>query len=164
MGAVRILGLDPSSTSFGYGVIDARADGIALDYVEAGHLTAPARLTKYRRLVEIGTHLEELVAEFKPDVVALEAGFVKGQMGALVSGAARGVAAYICARGGLEVYEYAPATVKQAVTTAGNADKASVARMVQLLLRLNTPPQADAADALAVAIAHARRPPGKAPV
>jgi crossover junction endodeoxyribonuclease RuvC len=80
----------------------------------------------------------------------------KHQQGALVSAAARGVAGFIAARCGLRVVEYAPATVKLAATGAGNADKATVAKMVALVLGLKTPPAPDAADALAIAVAHAR--------
>jgi crossover junction endodeoxyribonuclease RuvC len=161
-GLIRILGIDPGSNICGYGVIEA--ERIRLTYVAAGVITTRGDAPKYARIAEIGAELETLIAEVKPTVLALEAGFVRGQMGALVSGAARGVAAYVGVRAGLPVFEYAPATVKQAVTTAGNAAKESVARMVQLHLGLRVTPVADAADALAVAIAHARRPPGAKPV
>lgn len=137
------------------------ASGAALRYVGAGVISAPASMPKYARLRIIGADLEEVIAEFKPDVACIEAGFVNGQMGALVSGAARGVAAYLCARAGLAVFEYSATAVKKVVTSAGNATKESVARMVQLNLRMACAPALDAGDALAVAIAHARRAPGK---
>lgn len=157
-GPVRILGIDPGSNVCGYGVIEA--ERIRLRYIDAGVITTRNFEPKYKRIAHIGLELEALIVEFKPGVLALEAGFVRGQMGALVSGAARGVSAYVGARAGLQVFEYAPATVKKAVTTAGNAEKDGVARMVKLLLEMNVEPVPDAADALACAIAHARRPPG----
>ncbi len=151
---MRILGIDPGSVKMGYGCIET--DGPRLTYVEAGVLTAPAKVGKYERLVELGRDLEELIADLKPDVAALEAGFVKGQMGALVSGAARGVAAYVLGCRGIPVREYAPATVKKTATGNGAAEKEQVAEMVARQLGLNSIPAPDAADALAIAICRAR--------
>jgi len=151
---MRVLGCDPASILMGYGCIDV-APGCRLTYVEAGVLSASAKLDKYARLVILGRELEEVIAELRPDVFCLEAGFVKGQMGALVSGAARGVAAFIAGRAGLQIAEYAPATVKKAACGAGNADKDQVARIVAARLGLSRQPEPDAADALAVAITRA---------
>jgi crossover junction endodeoxyribonuclease RuvC len=152
---VILLGVDPGSVRLGYGVV--RLDGEALTYIAAGVISAPAGWNKYRRIGELGRELEAVFAEHAIDEMAIEAGFVNGQQGALTSGAARGVAGYIAARRGLTVVEYAPATVKQAVTGHGAAEKAAVARSVRLLLRLQRTPEPDTADALAVAITHARR-------
>lgn len=152
---MRVLGVDPGSQKMGYGCIEVAPD-CRLTYVDAGVLAAPAKLDKYARLVILGRDLEEVLDELRPDVVALEAGFVKGQMGALVSGAARGVAAYIAGRRGLPVVEYAPATVKKAACGSGAAQKDQVARVVAMRLGLAREPDADAADALAVAITRAQ--------
>lgn len=150
----RILGIDPGSVKMGYGCIDV--DGARLTYVDAGVLSAPAKLDKYARLAEIGHDLEQLIGELKPDQIGLEAGFVKGQMGALVSGAARGVAAYIAIRLGIPVREYAPKTVKKSATGNGAAEKSEVAATVALQLGMKTTPGPDAGDALAIAICRAR--------
>jgi len=138
----------------GYGCIDVFGD--ALTYVEAGVLEASAKAPKYERLVELGCDLEALIDELRPDQVGIEAGFVKGQMGALMSGAARGVAAYIAGRRGLPVREYAPATVKKAATGHGAAEKDQVAALVAKQLGMHGVPDLDAGDALAVAICRAR--------
>jgi crossover junction endodeoxyribonuclease RuvC len=156
---MRILGIDSGSRVLGYGLIDAQGELLSL--IEAGTLTASATLGKYQRLAEIGRDLEALLVELKPDVVAMEQGFigaVRGhlQQGALVSAAARGVAGYICACAGLAVIEYAPATVKKFATGKGNADKALVARMIKVQLSMRAEPSPDAGDALAVAVCHAR--------
>jgi crossover junction endodeoxyribonuclease RuvC len=156
---MKVLGIDSGSRVLGYGLIDAQGD--LLSYIECGVLTASATLGKYQRLAEIGRDLEALLVELKPDAVAMEQGFigpVRGgiQQGMLVSAAARGVAGFICARAGLPVVEYAPATVKKFATGKGNADKALVAKMVKMQLMLKAEPAPDAADALGVAIAHAR--------
>jgi crossover junction endodeoxyribonuclease RuvC len=152
----RVLGIDPGSVKLGYGVIDVH--GAQLRYVECGVLEAPGSMPVYERLSVLGRELEQLLTEFRPNEAALEAGFVKSQQGALVSGAARGVAGYLCARWGIPVREYAPKAVKKAVTAYGGADKDAVARMVQLRLGMQRLPPHDASDALAIAIAHAHRP------
>lgn len=149
-----LIGLDPGSVRLGYGVI--RVDGPRLHYVGAGVITAPAGWEKYRRLGEIGRELAGVLEEYKPAAAAIEAGFVKGQMGALVSGAARGVAAYLCISRGIPVTEYAPATVKKGAGGRGNATKGQVGQVVQLRLGLRTLPEEDATDALAVAITHSQ--------
>lgn len=154
----RIIGLDPASTKFGYGIIDVV--GVRLTYVECGVIVASPHAPKYARLASIWRDLQAVLDEFKPDEAAIEAGFVRAQQGALVSGAARGVGALACELRGLAVAEYAPTAVKKAVTAYGAAAKDSVARMVKLTLGLKVEPEPDAADALGAAIAHARRPTG----
>lgn len=149
-----IIGLDPGSVRLGYGVI--RIDGQRLNYIAAGVLSAPEGWHKYRRISEIGRDLVGVLEEYKPVSAAIEAGFIKGgQMGALVSGAARGVAAYLCVSRGIPVAEYAPSTVKKAAAGKGNATKETVGRVVQLRLGLRNLPPEDATDALACAITHA---------
>lgn len=159
-----VLGIDPGSVKCGYGLI--RADGLRVSYVEAGVLTAPESWTKYARLAEIGNEIVAILAEHAVDAVAIEAGFIvpfrrKGseeiysQQGALVSAAARGMAGYIAASRGIQVFEYAPAAVKKVACGQGNADKAQVARAIKLRLGMKSEPAPDAADALSIAICHA---------
>jgi crossover junction endodeoxyribonuclease RuvC len=153
---VRILGLDPGSRVLGYGVVDSDAQGGRLRYVECGVLEARRGAPLETRLAEIAAGLEEVIAELRPEAAAAEDMFTAVNVrSALALGQARGAALAICGRAGLRVYGYAPAVVKQAVTGRGRAPKAQVARMVQALVGLKQLPRSDAADALAVAVAHA---------
>lgn len=152
---MRVLGIDPGSVKMGYGCIDV-APGCRLTYVDAGVLTARASADKYSRLVELGRDIEEVIAELRPDVAAIEAGFVKGQQGAITSAAARGVAAYVILRAGIPIVEYHASSVRLAVCGTGKAKKDQAARTVTLRLGLSRQPDPDAADALAVAIARAQ--------
>lgn len=154
-----VLGIDSGSVRLGYGLVKAAAGEIY--YVECGVISASAKLSVGERLAEIGRDLESVITERRPDVVALEHGFVavirgKLQQGALISSEARGVARFLAARAGIEISELAPTTVKKSVTGHGNADKALVATMVRRILRTQKAPPADAADALAAAIVVAR--------
>ena len=152
---MRILGIDPGSRVLGYGVIDS--DGKRrLRYVECGVVEARKIYPLEQRLAEIGAGLEEVISELRPDAVAAEDVFsAANARSALALGQARGAALFVCGRASLRVWAYAPALVKQAVTGRGRAPKEQVARMVQVILGLKRLPRADAADALAVAVAHA---------
>ena len=154
---MRILGIDPGSLVLGYGVVDCDdAGGRRLRYVECGVVSAPRGEPLEHRLAEIASGVEEILAELRPDVVAAEEVFTAGNArSALALGHARGAILAVCGRAGLRVWGYSPATVKQAVTGSGRAAKEQVARMVQALVGLKKLPRSDAADALAVAIAHA---------
>jgi crossover junction endodeoxyribonuclease RuvC len=152
----RILGIDPGSRICGYGMVVA--DGGALAYVECGVLTAPEDWPAERRLGEIARHLQEVVAELRPTAIAIEDVFAKVNVrSALALAQARGMALAVAGLVGLPVFSYAPALVKKTVSGSGRADKTQVARMVAGLVGLRTPPRADAADALAVAITHGHR-------
>jgi crossover junction endodeoxyribonuclease RuvC len=154
---VRILGIDPGSRVLGYAVLDCD-DGARrrLRYVECGVVEARRDAPLERRLAEIAEGLEEVIRELGPQTVAAEDVFTAGNArSALLLGQARGAALAVCGRAGLRVHAYAPAVVKQAVTGRGRAPKDQVARMVQVLVGLRKVPRADAADALAVAVAHA---------
>jgi crossover junction endodeoxyribonuclease RuvC len=161
---VRILGLDPGSRVCGYGVIDcrdvreaARATGGSLQYVECGVLTAPEHKPMEARLGEIALALREVIAELRPDVVAVEDVFSHvNPRTALALAQARGMALAVIGIAGLQVASYAPALVKKTVSGSGRADKAQIARMVQGFVGLRSLPIADATDALAVAITHSR--------
>jgi crossover junction endodeoxyribonuclease RuvC len=158
---VRVLGIDPGSRVCGYGLIDA--EGSRLSYVECGVVQPQRDSSLAHRLAEVWSGLREVVAELKPQVVAVEGVFVAGNARtALALGHARGVALCVAGEASLEVVEYAPALVKRTVSGYGRASKGQVARVVGLLLGLNRLPRADAADALAVALTHARLLPRRA--
>jgi crossover junction endodeoxyribonuclease RuvC len=152
---VRILGLDPGTRVCGYGVIERR--GEALSYVECGVLTAPATHAMEARLGEIAKGLREIIAELAPTVVAVEDVFSHlNPRTALALAQGRGMALAVIGLCGLTVASYPPATVKKTLTGSGRAEKDQVARLVQMSVGLRSLPRADASDALAVAITHAR--------
>ncbi len=152
-GAVRILGVDPGSRITGFGIIQV-ARGRAR-YVASGCLRLGAGPMS-ERLAEIFSHMSAIVNEYRPQQMAIESVFVRlNPSSALKLGQARGVAIAAAVAAGLPVAEYSPTAVKQAVVGTGRADKAQVQHMVARLLALGGPPQADAADALAVALCHA---------
>lgn len=153
----RILGIDPGSRITGYGIIDSdgrRSVHVASGCIRAGDGELPARL----RVIFDG--VRSLMAEHRPAEVAVERVFMhRNADSALKLGQAR--AAAICATfaDGVEVYEYATRAVKQAVVGIGHAEKAQVEHMVGALLNYREPLEADAADALAVALCHAHTQP-----
>lgn len=152
---MKILGVDPSLRSTGFGLIEA--NGSQMTPICHGHIQNPPALLPSRCLVKINDTLRGLIEQHQPDVMAVEGLiFVQNTRIALTLGQVRGVAIAAAAAHGLEVYEYAPRKVKQAVTGLGAAGKTQVAHMVKALLGLKELPQADAADALALAICHAQ--------
>jgi crossover junction endodeoxyribonuclease RuvC len=162
---VRVLGIDPGTLRLGYGVVECTGPA-ALRYVECGVITASPRDPRPTRLAEIGRGLRELCAELRPDVVAMEEAFFgKNVQSTLALGEARGVAIFVASEHGLTVTGYAPATVKQAVVGHGRATKDQIGYLVRALLSLRRLPEPDAADALAIAICHARATvrPGRRP-
>lgn len=154
--SVRVLGIDPGTLRLGYGVVEH--DGAAtIRYVECGVISAPASQPRHARLAEIGRGLRELLVELRPDAVAMEEAFYgKNVQSTLALGEARGVALFVAGEQGLTVSGYAPATVKQAVVGNGRATKDQIGYLVRALLSLRRTPEPDAADALAIAICHAR--------
>jgi crossover junction endodeoxyribonuclease RuvC len=154
---LRILGIDPGTLRLGYGMIE-RHGPAKVTYVECGVISAPARDDRASRLAEIGRTLRELLGDLKPHAVAMEeAFFSKNVQSTLALGEARGVAIFVSMEHGLTVTGYPPATVKQTVVGHGRASKDQVAYLVRALLSMRKVPEADAADALAIAICHARR-------
>ena len=154
---MRILGIDPGSQRCGYGVVERRGPG-RVRYVECGVVEAKRDAHLAMRLVEISAGLREVIAELRPDAVAVEGVFHgKNARAALQLGHARGAALLVCGEAALAVVEYAPATVKRAVAGTGRASKEQVSRMVQALCALDRAPRLDASDALAIAICHAFR-------
>lgn len=155
-GRLRVLGIDPGSRVCGYAAIDVDERGDAR-YVECGVLGADPRAAMEMRLAELARDLAEVIAELAPVVVAVEDVFYgHNARSALALAHARGTVFAVAGMAGLPVYSYAPAVVKKTVTGRGAASKAQVASMVRTLVGLRTEPRSDAADALAVALAHAR--------
>jgi crossover junction endodeoxyribonuclease RuvC len=148
-----VLGLDPGTRHFGWGVVDRR--GTRLVHVAHGIVHTDETAAIALRLVTIEAALVEVVRVHRPVEASVEAiFFAKDAQAAAKLGHARGVALLVCARAGVEVHEYAPARVKLAVAGHGRAEKAQVAQMVRVVLGLKVAPEGDAADALALAIAH----------
>ncbi|MGJ3648301.1 crossover junction endodeoxyribonuclease RuvC [Sphingomonas sp. GlSt437] len=149
-----ILGLDPGLGTTGWGLM--RAEGNRLAHLANGQLKTDAAAPLPRRLAHLDAMLAALIADHAPDSAAVEEVFVNANpQSTLKLGQARGVVICACARGGLDVGEYAARLVKKAVVGVGNAEKAQVHAMVQRLLPGVKISGADAADALAVAICHA---------
>ncbi|HLY52445.1 MAG TPA: crossover junction endodeoxyribonuclease RuvC [Steroidobacteraceae bacterium] len=152
----RILGVDPGSRRTGFGVLECRDGELVLLAQGCLNVSTAAPAARLRMIFE---GLAALLAEHRPAEVAIERVFVSRNVdSALKLGQARGAA--LCAiPGGVPVFEYAPRAIKLAVVGTGGAEKFQVAHMVRVLLRLQGPLSADAADALAVAVchAHARR-------
>ena len=150
-----ILGLDPSLRGTGYGVIRlAKPHPLALAH---GTISCPATWPHSRCLVKIVETLRNVLKQYQPTVCAIEGLFyAQNLQTAIVMGEARGAALAAIAEAGLEIFEIAPRKVKQAVVGYGAAQKSAVAKMVQRLLDLPKPPAPDAADALALALAHAQ--------
>src|SRR5277367_1655463 len=150
-----IIGVDPSLRGTGYGVIQlARPNPRALAH---GTIACPAGWERSRCLAKILQTLREIVAKYRPTVCAIEGLFyAQNLQTALIMGEARGAALAALAEAGLDIFEIAPRKVKQAIVGYGAAQKMAVSKMVQRLLQLPEPPSPDAADALALALAHAQ--------
>ncbi len=151
-----VLGIDPGTAILGYGAV--AIEGEALEAVDFGVLTTPASLPLTSRLLFLFEGLAKIIDRIHPAEVAVEQLFFSRNVrSAFAVGQARGVALLAAARGGLPVSEYTPQQVKQAVAGYGKATKLQVQSMVQVMLSLQQLPYPDdAADALAIAICHAR--------
>lgn len=150
-----ILGIDPSLRGTGWGVIQTRRGAsTALGW---GTLRCPASLPRTQCLVRIASGLREAIRQHQPTLGAIEGlFFAQNLQTALLMGEARGVCLLAAAEAGLEISEIAPRKVKQAIVGFGGARKEAVGKMVQRLLSLRELPDPDAADALAIALAHAQ--------
>jgi crossover junction endodeoxyribonuclease RuvC len=147
-----VLGIDPGSRLTGYGVVDVSNRKAA--YRASGCIrTTKAPLP--HRLGEIYRGVCDLIERYSPDEVAIENVFMaRNAQSALKLGQARGVAIAAAVAAELSIHEYAARQVKQAIVGTGRANKEQVQHMVQVLLELSGAPQADAADALAIALCH----------
>ncbi|WP_031516090.1 crossover junction endodeoxyribonuclease RuvC [Desulfofalx alkaliphila] len=150
-----IMGVDPGTAITGYGLVYYSRNRFKL--VDCGVIRTQSTLPLYKRLSTLYSDLTALINEFKPQQYAVEELFFnKNTRTALAVGHARGVALLAGAKVGLDVFEYTPLQVKQAVVGHGRAQKHQVQYMVKEILKLPAVPKPDdAADALAVAICHA---------
>ena len=152
--AIRILGIDPGLSAMGWGVI--AVEGSRLSHVAHGTITTRPALGLGPRLMALHQNLSEVIARLSPAAIAVEQAFVhRDPSAALKLGQARAIALLAAAQAGLEIAEYAPNHIKKCVVGAGHAGKEQVQFMVRRLLPACGVEQADAADALAAAIAHA---------
>lgn len=148
-----LIGVDPGSRLTGFGIIEFK--GRQARYLSSGCIRIHAKAMP-ARLEEIFTGLDSLIQNYQPSVMAIEKVFMhRNADSALKLGQARGAAIVAAVRLGLEVFEYSPNEVKQSIVGHGHADKVQVQHMVKILLNLPATPQADAADALAIALCHA---------
>ena len=157
-----VLGIDPGLSRCGYGLVEANGRGGKA--LAAGTLKTPPSDPLPQRLAALDADLRALLAEFKPDAVAVERLFFQvNARTAMAVGQASGLVLAAAARAGAEVAQYTPNEVKQAVAGYGAAPKEQVQRMVQALLGLGELPRpADAADALALALCHIATAPLRA--
>ncbi len=152
---MRVIAVDASLRHTGVAIVD-KADGKtrALFY---GTIHNATSLKPSACLVAIRNRLAELIREHEPDCCALEAViYVQSYKTAITLGAARGAAILAAAEKGLPVFEYAPTRIKQSTVGSGGAAKNQVAFMIRALLGLTETPDADSADALAIALTHVR--------
>ncbi len=149
------LGIDPGIATTGYGLVRLTPDG-GLVAVTFGVILTPPQTPAHERLLMLYRDLKELISLHRPDSCAVEKLFFQRNVStAIAVGQARGVVMLSIAEAGLDVSEYTPNEVKQAVAGYGSAQKKQVQEMVRVLLTLpEIPKPDDAADALAVAITH----------
>ena len=149
------LGIDPGTAITGYGIINEEQDG-NLTVLDFGVIRTSADLPQGDRLVHLYRQVKDLIFLHHPETGAVEKLFFERNVRTAIHvGQARGVALLAMAESNLQIGEYTPLEVKQAVAGYGGADKNQVQQMVRTILRLETIPHPDdAADALAIAICH----------
>jgi len=153
--SLNILGIDPGSLKMGWAALTCQ--GPVLRRIDSGTLRLNARAPLAERLAALLQATTRILDAHPFDVLAIEAAFVRDNPHtALVLGQARGIPIALAAARGLPVFEYPPATVKRTLVGSGRAEKSQMQRMIQTLLALPCLPAEDEADALAVAITHAR--------
>ena len=153
---LRILGIDPGLATVGFSIVDVEKSKMKL--VTCGVISTPAHTTLSSRLDRIFEDMNELISSFSPDVMSIEELFFNTNITTGIAVAhARGVILLSAYRAGVQVFEYTPLQVKQAVVGYGRAEKNQVIDMVRRILALPAAPRPDdAADAVALAICHAR--------
>ena len=150
---MRVLAIDPAVRNTGYAILEGDAQRPTLLTYDV--ISVPKKVIQSGALSAIRSHLVHLIQQYEPDEVAVEGIiFVQSHRTAISMGAARAAALIAAADHGLPVYEYSPKKVKMAVVGKGTADKNQVAFMVRAILGLAETPPADAADALAIGMAH----------
>lgn len=153
---MRILGIDPGIAIVGFGLIESNRGSVRM--LQYGAVTTEAGLPLATRLVQIENDMTALIAQLKPEEIAVEELFFSKNITSGIAVAhGRGVILCTAERLGVPIFEYTPMQVKQAVAGYGLADKKQVMDMTKRLLKLKAVPKPDdAADALAIAICHAR--------
>lgn len=153
---LRILGIDPGLATVGFSIVDVEKSKMKL--VTCGVISTPAHTSLSSRLDRIFEDMNELISSFSPDVMSIEELFFNTNITTGIAVAhARGVILLSAYRAGVQVFEYSPLQVKQAVVGYGRAEKNQVIDMVRRILALPAAPKPDdAADAVALAICHAR--------
>ncbi len=152
---MRILGIDPGYAILGWGVIDVVGNKFSV--IDYGSILTDTKMEMPARLQVLYNGLTEIINKYKPDDASIEELFFNSNAKtAILVGEARGVAVLACANGGLNIEEYTPLQIKQALVGYGRADKKQVQFMVKTMLNLKAVPKPDdTADALAAAICHA---------
>ena len=158
-----ILGIDPGIATIGFGLVES--DQGLVRMLRYGAITTPAGLPLSRRLYQIGIDMEELIGQLRPDAISVEELFFNTNITTGIAVAhGRGVILYAAEKCGIPLFEYTPSQVKQAVVGYGRAEKHQVMDMTRRLLKLTTMPRPDdAADALALALCHARSATSRLP-
>ena len=153
---MRILGIDPGIATIGFGVVDSENNRQKL--VQCGVITTPPHVSLASRLDQIYNDVCQLLELFRPDAVSIEELFFNTNITTGIAVAhGRGVILLACQKAGVSIFEYTPLQVKQAVAGYGRAEKAQVMDMVKRICGLSAPPKPDdAADAVALALCHAR--------
>lgn len=151
---MRIIGIDPGTGILGFGIIEIRKGNPLL--VDAGVIRTPVNEDTAVRLVTIYDELTEIIVQTKPTIMSVEKlFFAQNVTTAMTVAQARGVILLCGQQVGLQIFEYTPLQIKQAITGYGRADKKQMQEMVRVILQLKeTPKPDDCADALAAAITH----------
>jgi len=156
----RVLGIDPGLNITGYGIVDFAGAGGEIAIIEGGAIRTDAKADIARRIEQIHADLAALLAEFRPDLVAIEnlyAHYAHPRTSILMAHA-RGVVLLAAKQAGVAVRGLASTKVKKNLTGNGHASKLQVQRAIQAVCRLDTPPEpADVADALAIALCAGRQ-------
>ena len=151
---MRIIGIDPGYAIMGWGILDLKGNKFSV--VDYGSITTDAGVDAAKRFQHIYAELGAIIAKYEPEEAAIEELFFNNNAKTvIIVGEARGIAVLACANAGLEISEYTPLQIKQALVGYGRADKKQVQAMVKAILNLKEIPRPDdTADAVAAAICH----------
>ena len=151
---MRIIGIDPGYAIMGWGILDLKGNKFSV--VDYGSITTDSGVEAPKRLQHIYAELGAIIAKYQPEEAAIEELFFNNNAKTVILvGEARGIAVLACANAGLEISEYTPLQIKQALVGYGRADKKQVQSMVKAILNLKEVPKPDdTADAVAAAICH----------
>jgi len=151
---MRIIGIDPGTGILGFGIVEANRG--KLELVDAGVIRTPVKEDDAVRLLTIYEELTDIIVDTKPETMSVEKlFFARNVTTAMTVAQARGVVLLCGQQAGLQLFEYTPMQIKQALTGYGRAEKKQIQEMVKVILQLeHIPKPDDAADALAAAITH----------